>query len=111
MYDWENSTDAIIYMNTSVGGALDGATRPRQSEVFIHELGHVLKLAHPKSPGNLMPVSGGRGHYGDGNTDNTANDNIIVSLMNQGSSWSNNNLACVYPKWHDKINLKNKWGN
>ena len=24
---------------------------------------------------------------------------------------SSSNLSCVYPKWHDKINLKNKWGN
>jgi len=103
---WENATDAIIYMNTNAAGALAGATVTRQSEVFLHELGHVLKLAHPKAHDHLMTVVNGRGGYGDGE-----HDDIVVALMNQKNSWNSTNLASRYPKWHDKINLKNKWGS
>ena len=63
-------------------------------------------MAHPKAHAHLMNVVNGRGGYGDGE-----HDDIVVSLMNQGSSWSDENLASRYPKWHDKINLKNKWGS
>lgn len=30
--------------------------------------------------------------------------------LNQGNPEDDNNLTCALPKWHDIINLKNKWG-
>ena len=61
---------------------------------ILHELGHALKLAHPNDPAG-SPV------YPDSNS--------VCSIMNGGSVVDDAYLACLYPKMHDIINLKNKW--
>ena len=64
-------------------------------------MGHVLKLAHPKA-NTFIDNSGnnGRGKYNG--------DNCVCSIMNAGEAEPN--LNCARPKWHDIINLRNKWG-
>ena len=65
-------------------------------------MGHALKLAHPKHSDYIATVLNGRGAYSD--------DNCVCAVMNQDSP-SNGLLTCATPKWHDIINLKNKWGD
>ncbi len=90
-----------IYLNTSSSGALSGADDIVIQKVILHELGHALKLAHPKQLTDLASVTNGRGGY--------PNDASVSALMNQGNPYSYSNLTCATPKWHDIINLKNKW--
>ena len=95
--DWSS---VIISLNTSSSGPLamdDDLIR----KTIIHELGHALKLAHPKHADYTQDVTNGRGKYAD--------DNSVCALMNQGTPNSTLNLTCATPKWHDIINLKNKW--
>ncbi len=72
----------------------------------MHEIGHALKLAHPKDGNNLINNTYGRNNY--------SNDNCIISIMNQGDPSLYEvgipfNLACMEIKNHDIINLRNKW--
>ena len=97
----EDATRAEILLDISTNSSLL-YNEVRQSEVFLHEVGHVLKLAHPKEDEGLMPIYNGRGHY--------SGDNVVVGIMNQGNASYSDNLSCVTPKWHDKINLINRWG-
>ncbi len=98
----DDATRAEILLNVSLDSDLRDNPQ-RQSEVFLHELGHVLKLAHPKETVGLMPIYNGRGAY--------SGDNKVIGLMNNGNATSGGNLSCRVPKWHDKINLKNRWGD
>ena len=71
--------------------------------VLLHELGHALKLAHPYD-GTYCPNSdGARNPYSGWNS--------VAAVMNQKNPASTNNLTCCLPKYHDIINLRNKWGN
>ncbi len=90
-----------IYLNTSTSGALNGASNVVIEKVILHELGHALKLAHPKQTTDLASVTNGRGGY--------SYDNSVSAIMNQGDPTYSGNLTCASPKWHDIINLKNKW--
>lgn len=98
--DW---SDVTIFLNTSTNGCLFGSTDAHIETVILHELGHALKLAHPKQTENLVSVTNGRGGY--------PGDFSVLSVMNHGdpNSWSDS--ICATPKWHDIINLKNKWGS
>lgn len=79
---------ATIYLDKAKG-ILEENSSYREA-VILHEMGHVLKLAHP----NL--------NYGD--------DNTITSVMNWGNPLDDSNLATVSPSKFDMINLKNKFG-
>lgn len=96
--DWNS---VVISLNTSSSGPLVG-NDDLIRKTIIHELGHALKLAHPKHANYIQDVPNGRGSY--------AGDNSVCALMNQGDPNDTLNLACATPKWHDIINLKNKWG-
>ncbi len=63
---------------------------------------HALKLAHPKGVNFLQDITNGRGVY--------LNDSCVCAVMNQHNPSDSSNLACATPKWHDIINLINKWG-
>ena len=97
---WYSST---IYLNTNLNGVMNEYKSENGviEKVILHELGHALKLAHPKHSGYTVSVPNGRGAY--------ANDNCVCALMNQGRTSLTNRLTCLYPKWHDIINLNNKW--
>lgn len=99
--DWEAVT---IYLNIEQGKGLNapGVDDALIEKVILHELGHALKLTHPRQESNLADVPHGRGGYGS--------DAKVVALMNQGDPDSQSGLAASTPKWHDIINLINKWG-
>ena len=67
--------------------------------IVIHEMGHVLKLCHPKQTTGFPVFNGSRDNYND--------DNSVCSVMNHNTG---ENLFCKRPKKHDMINLINKWG-
>jgi len=96
--DWNS---VRISLNTNTSGPLNGDTELIRTTI-IHEMGHALKLAHPKHSDYIATVLNGRGAYLD--------DNCVCAVMNQDSP-SNGLLTCATPKWHDIINLKNKWGD
>ncbi len=82
--------------------AFDAAPEPDRAakKTYIHEIGHALKLTHPKCDPSLdLHV------YGDG---------YPLSVMNQGVPHSNaggkGGATAEVPKHHDIINLKAKWG-
>ena len=87
--DWDKVS---IYINTS-GYFLLVDDNDKVSTI-LHELGHALKLAHPNDPAG-SPVYPG--------------SNSVCSIMNEYSITLPNYLACLYPKKHDIINLRNKW--
>lgn len=92
-----------IFINTSSLSPFASETTDVVVEkVIVHELGHGLKLAHPMEPNGLLPVNNARNHYLDNET--------VYSNMNQGNPNSVYNLTASTPKWHDIINLRNKWG-
>ena len=98
----DNNWDHVeILLNTATDGVLKNDTTLIR-KVIIHELGHALKLAHPKGVNFLQDITNGRGSY--------TNDNCVCAVMNQGSPEDEYGLTCSTPKWHDKINLINKWG-
>jgi len=97
--DWSH---VIISLNTSSAGPLVGDDALIR-KVIIHELGHALKLAHPKQVDDIQSVPNAHGPYAD--------DNSVCALMNQGDPNDTSNLTCATPKWHDIINLRNKWGD
>lgn len=90
-----------IFLNVSTSGALYNAGDDVVEKVILHELGHAMKLAHPKQTDGLASVTNGRGGY--------PGDNSVTAIMNQGNPMNSSNLTCGWPKMHDIINLKNKW--
>ena len=94
-----NCKTSFYNLNTSSLGPLVGDDDLIE-KVIIHELGHALKLAHPKQTSGLQTVINGRGGY-----------TSVSALMNQGNPNATTILTCATPKWHDIINLRNKWGN
>ena len=96
--DWDG---VIISLNISSSSPLVG-NEDKIRKTIIHEMGHALKLAHPKDVDFIQNVPNGRGTYLD--------DNSVSAIMNQGDPNITSNLACATPKWHDIISLKNKWG-
>lgn len=97
--DW---THVEIYVNTEKDGPLDEQDYITKKQTILHELGHALKLAHPSQREDLCIVPNGRGGYSDG-------DDAVSAIMNQDASTDSGNLTCLCPKWHDIINLRNKW--
>lgn len=92
-----------IYINTHVSSPFASETTDVVIEkVIIHELGHALKLAHPMEPNGLQAVNNARNYY-------PSNNNILANMNQDNPNYSSNLTACT-PKWHDIINLKNKWG-
>lgn len=89
-----------LYVPPSTGG-LNGFSEIQRKKVIVHELGHAFKLAHTFGDLNYINVPNGRGGYFDNNS--------VAAVMNQGIPDTELNLATATPKWHDKINLKNKW--
>ncbi|MDE7229394.1 MAG: hypothetical protein K2N56_02835 [Oscillospiraceae bacterium] len=92
---------AQIQMNIDES-AYSVASKPALTakKVYIHEVGHALKLTHPKCNPSLDLHS-----YGDG---------YPLSVMNQGIPYSyaegKGGATSDVPKYHDIINLKAKWG-
>ena len=74
------------------------ASNPRPldatQKVFLHEVGHALKLSHPVKDSSLEY------HYIDG---------YPFSVMNQGLPYDYDRV-CVMPTIHDRLNLIEKWG-
>lgn len=97
--DWEATT---IFLNISVNDNDVASSEMLRKKIIAHEMGHALKLLHPKERECLYPNSNGRGNYLD--------DDSVLAIMNQGSPLDDNNKTAASPKWHDKINLINKWG-
>ena len=97
--DWVETT---IYLNISPSDDVDLTNAAVRKKIIAHEMGHALKLLHPKEKTCLYPISGGRGWY--------VGDNSVVAIMNQGDPMSDEKKAAATPKWHDRINLINKWG-
>jgi len=90
----------IIFLNIDINNGLANDDEYRRA-VFLHEFGHILKLAHPFQTTDLASVENGRGGY--------QNEEDIVSIMTYGDLNLFNNTFCRIPKIHDRINLKNKW--
>ena len=100
---YEDFDKVEIFINTSPSSPFAGeSTDVLIEKVIVHELGHALKLTHPKHADYIQAVPNGRGVYAD--------DNSVCALMNQGNPNTTSNLTCATPKWHDIINLRNKWG-
>jgi hypothetical protein len=98
----EDFSKVVIFINTSdTSSFADESDEELIKKVIIHELGHALKLAHPMEPNGLQPVLNARNNY-------PYNDSVLA-VMNQGNPSDPNLTSCIC-KWHDKINLKNKWG-
>lgn len=92
-----------IFINTSPSSPFAGeSTDVLIEKVIVHELGHALKLAHPMAQSGLQSVSNARNNYPDNYS--------VLANMNQGNPNLSSNLTASTPKWHDIINLKNKWG-
>lgn len=85
-----------IIMNTNPA-AYSGASDPSAAArmTFIHEVGHALKLSHPKQSANIS------GHYING---------LPIAIMNQGYPGNNNGATSGTITPHDKACLKAKWG-
>jgi len=117
---WSDWTHAKIYLNTFLD-INDGEIKASPFVLYYdydtgicysdddnivktiaHEVGHALKLAHPKQVEYLPEIDNARGGY--------VNDSCVCAIMNQDSVMSWNILSCITPKWHDIINLRNKWG-
>lgn len=94
----ESFDGADIYINSAYLSVLLGDSEMIES-IVIHEMGHVLKLCHPKEEYGLPVFDGARNGYND--------DNSVCSVMNHAVG---ENLFCIRPKIHDIINLINKWG-
>lgn len=93
--DWlyskiEMNTGSGIYYNAS-----DKTTAAKMT--FIHEVGHALKLAHPKSNSSLQ------GHTYNG---------YPYAVMNSGipNSVGGEPQVAASPTWHDIECLEYKWG-
>lgn len=92
-----------IFINTTSASPFASETTDIVIEkVIAHELGHALKLAHPMEPNGLQSVANARNNY--------ANNSCVLANMNQENPNLTSNLTASTPKWHDIINLKNKWG-
>lgn len=93
--DWAS---VKIYMNTSTSAYSGFSNKTTVAKaVFIHEVGHALKLAHP------MNNKYAAGHIYCGN-----NEYLPFAVMNQGSP---NGLERAYTvQEHDRENLIAKWG-
>lgn len=91
-----NWSHVRIVMNTNPA-AYSGASDPSAAArmTFIHEVGHALKLSHPKQSANIS------GHYIDG---------LPIAIMNQGYPGYNNGATSGTITPHDKACLKAKWG-
>ena len=99
----EDFSKVVIFINTSDTSSFAGESDDELiKKVIIHELGHALKLAHPMEPNGLQPVPNARNNY--------PYNNSVLAVMNQGDPSEPNLTSCMC-KLHDKINLKNKWGN
>ncbi len=73
-----------------------------KEKVLAHEMGHALKLNHlVVDVFENAEIPNGRGYY---------EKESVCSIMNQGEPSYQDGYACATPKWHDIINLKNKWG-
>ena len=72
-------------------------------EVLLHEIGHAFKLAHPDTSEWLLGVPNGRGAY--------PNNYSVASVMDVICTEPEPfiTIDCTTPKYHDKINLINKW--
>lgn len=92
--DWAS---VKIYMNTSssIYSGISNKTNVAKA-VFIHEVGHALKLSHPAKSGSLS------GH------DKGENKNLPLAVMNQG--FPNGDEVSSTVTSHDRENLKAKWG-
>lgn len=103
VYPTENWQSVEITLNLSANDdSLNDMEDYEIEAVILHEFGHALKLAHPKQKDDLdTTVPNGRGGYAD--------DDKVCSIMNHGNLGFTGNLFCRRPKWHDRINLKNKW--
>lgn len=97
-----NSTSAnntwysvTIFMNTAIE-EYDQALVPEKDakKVFRHEVGHALKLSHPKKDKSLI--------------DHTYNG-LPLSIMNQGFPYAEYGIPYSVSA-HDKSNLIAKWG-
>ena len=86
-----------ILMNTD-SSAYSGTGDPTQDakKVFIHEVGHTLKLCHPV--------------YSPGTSGHTYNGGYPKAIMNQGLPKSSTPWVSATIAEHDKSNLKAKWG-
>ena len=89
-----NTSSSSPFTNDSTGVVIE--------KVIVHELGHALKLAHPMEPNELQQVDNARNQY--------PNNTSVLANMNQWEPTNSTNLTASTPKWHDIINLKNKWG-
>lgn len=99
-----NWNKVCILLNTS--GRWKSLNDIHKEKTILHELGHALKLAHPFHSEDTADVPNGRPSY----PDNVYGCYDVCAIMNWQSPTVNSNLTCRYPKKHDIINLKNKWG-
>lgn len=111
-FAWEGSYDmmcsarmmssrSFLELKTASNSVLQNNEYYRK-KIILHELGHALKLAHPKDDTWCEHFEGERGSY--------SSDNCVTGIMNPNPIL-NNTLTCCLPKYHDIINLKNKWGS
>ena len=81
-----------VYLNTS-SGYLNDSTKAKK--VFLHEIGHCLKLSHPIENSSLL------GHNYNGKP---------MAIMNQGLPNALTGIASTV-QGHDVSNLQAKWGS
>lgn len=99
----ENFDKINIFINTHSSSPFSSETTDVTIEkVIIHELGHALQLAHPMEPNGLQSVTNGRNEYPDNFS--------VLAVMNQNNPNNTTNKTAATPKWHDIINLINRWG-
>ena len=73
------------------------ATRPEQIHTIAHEMGHALKLTHPR-------------HSGYSSDDDKSGNHSVLAIMNQ----TDGDVSCVTyggPSVHDIYFLRMKWGD
>lgn len=85
----------IMNTNSTVYSGTGNSTQVAKM-TFMHEVGHTLKLCHPA--------------YSPGASRHTYYGRYPKAIMNQGFPMSS--APCVSPTiaYHDKSNLKAKWG-
>lgn len=102
--DWNSVTVYLDDRETSYSTNDTALLNIYINKTIAHEMGHVLKLAHPDQDTYLHLYSGSRGSY--------ISVFSVYSIMNTASPADTNSsrpLTAAKPQMHDMINLENKW--
>lgn len=90
------NVDAEAFVDLKNGLITPSKLISNARKTFLHEVGHALKLSHPKQNSTLS------GH--------TVSNGRPYAIMNQGYVRSSSDAVAPDIAYHDKICLKTKWG-